>query len=357
MIATPIYITAGGQISMQAPLCDDWLTQPVRPEGPYVRSTDPDFKAYMSPGESRRLGKLLKRALAVALHTLREAGMERPEAIVTGTGLGSVESTETFLSDLVHQGEELLKPTPFMQSTHNTIGSLIAIHTATHGYNNTYAHREISFESALMDARLQLLSGAVENVLVGAHDGITPSYFTMLQRTGYVGQPGMVPCGETAVELLLRTAPPSDATPWCRLAGLRLLHRPTRAEVDAAATALLAEAELQGPAEVDAVLLGLNGDEQHDAAYAELLPAWCTSETSLCLHYKHLFGESYTAAALGTYVAAVLLREQCVPEPLILSGAAPKGALENLLVAHVYEGGRNVSLLLLQTSCGRRSSL
>ncbi len=338
---------------MQSPLCDDWLTAPIRSEAPYVRSLDPDFKAFMTPGESRRLGKLLKRALAVALHTLRQAGVERPEAIVTGTGLGSVESTEAFLSDLVEQGETLLKPTHFMQSTHNTIGSLIAIHTATHGYNNTYAHLGLSFESALMDARLQLLTGSVENVLVGAHDGITPSYFTMLQRAGYVGQPGMVPCGETAVELLLRTAPPVEESAWCTLAGLRLLHRPTRTEVDAAATALLADADMT-PTDVDAVLLGLNDDAKHDAAYADLLPSWCTTDGPLRLHYKHLFGESYTAAALGTYAAAVMLREQCIPRHLILGGTGPIGALRNLLVAHVYEGGRNVSLILLR-SCGPSS--
>ena len=45
-------------------------------------------------------------------------------------------------------GENCLKPSLFMQSTHNTIGSLIGIVLKCHGYNNTYSHEGISFESA-----------------------------------------------------------------------------------------------------------------------------------------------------------------------------------------------------------------
>jgi hypothetical protein len=353
---TPIYITAGSQISMQQPLSDEWLQQPVlHTEEPYVRSVDPDFKAFISAGEARRLGKLLKRALTTALDTLRQAGLERPEAIITGTGLGSVESTEAFLTDLVNQGEQMLKPTHFMQSTHNTIGSLIAIHTATHGYNNTYAHLGLSFESALLDAVLQLRAGHLHNVLVGAHDAITPSYFTLLQHMGYVGQSGQVPCGETAVELLLRTDTDTANAAWCELAGLRLLHHPTPQQVDSAVNALLAEADLTVP-EVEALLLGVNGYQPHDEAYRTLLPAWCTEGSRLTLQYKQFFGESFTASALGLYAAASILKSGVVPGAMIIpqTASTQPQAPRTLLMAHVYDGGRDVSLILLR-SCGPSS--
>jgi 3-oxoacyl-(acyl-carrier-protein) synthase len=350
---TPIYITAAGQISMQPPLCDDWWSQPLSYDTPYVRSLDPDFKPYMTPGEARRLGKLLKRALATAMHTLQAAGVEQPDAIITGTGLGSVESTEAFLNDLVEQGEQMLKPTHFMQSTHNTIGSLIAIHTATHGYNNTYAHLGLSFESALLDATLQLSLGNIGNALVGAHDGITPSYFTLLQRSGYVGQPGMVPCGETAVEMMLRADISTPAEAWAELLGLKVMHRPTAEQLAEALQSLLHDADLT-PADIDAVLLGLNGDAKHDAAYTRLLPSWLWSAHHTQLHYKHLFGESYTAAALGVYAAATALRRGEVPEVLLRHPApAEAKSLHNILVAHIYDDGRGASLILLGTPCGR----
>ena len=58
-----IYIKAATQISMQQPLSEAWLTAPERPNVPYQRSQDPNFRDWLNPLESRRMGKLMKRAL------------------------------------------------------------------------------------------------------------------------------------------------------------------------------------------------------------------------------------------------------------------------------------------------------
>ena len=81
------------------------MENPVAHQEPFCRSIEPDYKPYVSPVEGRRMGKLLKRALATSRKTLDDCGMECPEAIITGTGLGSVESTEAFLLDLCQNGE------------------------------------------------------------------------------------------------------------------------------------------------------------------------------------------------------------------------------------------------------------
>jgi len=142
---------------------------------------DPDFKQYMTAGEARRLGPMLKRTLAVSLQTLRDAGSVQadgmvapfvPDAIVTGTAWGNAESQETFLRDLLEGGEQLLKPTPFMQSTHNTIGSLIAISTRNHGYNNTHSQGDDSLTMSLLDAVMLMQLGEIESALVGWHDAM-----------------------------------------------------------------------------------------------------------------------------------------------------------------------------------------
>lgn len=145
---------------------------------------NPDFKQYMTVGEARRLGTMLKRTLAVSLQTLRDAGTRQedgtivpfvPDAIITGTAWGNAESQETFLRDMLEGGEQLLKPTPFMQSTHNTIGSLIAISTHNHGYNNTHSQGNDSLQMALLDAVMLMQLGEVESALVGCHDAL-PEY-------------------------------------------------------------------------------------------------------------------------------------------------------------------------------------
>jgi len=146
-----------------------------------AEDADPDFKQYMTPGEARRLGPMLKRTLAVSLQTLRDAGAKEedgtlqpfvPDAIITGTAWGNAESQEIFLRDLLEGGEQLLKPTPFMQSTHNTIGSLIAISTRNHGYNNTHSQGAESLKMALLDAVMLMEQGEIESALVGLHDAI-----------------------------------------------------------------------------------------------------------------------------------------------------------------------------------------
>ena len=86
------------------------------------------------------------------MECLKEAGVENPGAIITGTAYGCLADTESFLTKMVENKEELLTPTAFIQSTHNTVGAQIALMLKCHNYNNTFVHRGFSFENALLDA-------------------------------------------------------------------------------------------------------------------------------------------------------------------------------------------------------------
>ena len=133
---------------------------------------DPPFRDYLSPLESRRLDKLLKRTVACSLQTLRQCPEVVPDAIITATVWGSAISAITFFHDMMRQGEAFLKPTLFMQSTHNTMSSLIAIQTHNHGYNVTHSQLDDSLPHAFLDAWLQMQSGRIRSALVGIHDSI-----------------------------------------------------------------------------------------------------------------------------------------------------------------------------------------
>ena len=135
-----------------------------------------DYKEYISPKEGRRMGKLMKAATLTSLMALREAGIESPDAIVTATANGMLETSEKFLVDMVDNGEETLSPTLFMQSTHNTIGSAIAIRTQCHGYNITYTQGKDSMKWALRDAERLIRMGKAKTVLVGCHDESSPLF-------------------------------------------------------------------------------------------------------------------------------------------------------------------------------------
>lgn len=135
-----------------------------------------DYKEYISPKEGRRMGKLMKAATLTYLMALREAGIECPDAIITATANGMLETSEKFLVDMVDNGEETLSPTLFMQSTHNTIGSAIAIRTQCHGYNITYTQGKDSMKWALRDAERLIRMGKAKTVLVGCHDESSPLF-------------------------------------------------------------------------------------------------------------------------------------------------------------------------------------
>jgi 3-oxoacyl-(acyl-carrier-protein) synthase len=333
----PIYINTIKQISVQQPLTDEWFDTPVQYSENYVRAVDPDFKQYLAPNTARRLGKILKRALVVSQKAMEASGISNPDAIITGTGLGCIENTELFLDKLVREGEKLLNPTQFMQSTHNTISSLVAIEAKCHNYNTTYAHKGISFDCALQDAFLQMQSGKIQTALVGAHDEMTPQYFKFLQKAGYFPKLDMqqsnMRCethdnhlkfdhffaGETAVAMMLSTKKTENTlceiknveeyygNYHCGLLDCRQADDP-RFHEKQGISAFAGMTEINP----DFVMVGTNGVTENDDVYFEncrnLFP------NIPLLHYKAVFGESYTSPAFAMYAAALCLKNGKIPE-------------------------------------------
>jgi len=313
-----IYIKSATQISMQEPLSESWMTSPVVYQEPYVRCIDPNFREWLNPLESRRMGKILKRALVTAMSAIKTSGIQQPGAIITGTGLGCIEHTEQFLRQLCQEGEELLKPTSFMQSTHNTISSLIAIRTQCHGYNSTYSHKSVSFDSALMDAFIQMRLGDIDSALVTGNDELTPTYFEVLRRTGYIGQSGQVPAGEASVAMMLSTNPDQAL---CEIESLHMTCSPDKAPASLG--------------QIDAVMVGTNGCTVNDEIYDRLTAHYASVPL---LHYKHLFGEGYSASALGLYAAAHVLKTGEAPALMRCDGEEGSISVRRLLVVNHSDG-------------------
>lgn len=202
-----VYIKAASQISVQEPLCEEWMRNPRQLSGPAVRCIDPDYKQFFSPMQARRMGLLFKRAMVTSRKVLETSGITCPDAVITGTALGCIENTEHFLDPMCRDAEASLSPTAFMQSTHNTIGSMVAIALGCHGYNCTYSQEGISFESALLDAVMQLGCGEAGNVLVGAHDELTDNVARLMEGIS----PGVYPFSEGSVAMVLTADSPGDA--------------------------------------------------------------------------------------------------------------------------------------------------
>lgn len=163
----------------------------------------PDLTEFVSKLESRRMCKLLKSAIFTTMTAIKEACIDEVDGIITATEYGMLDNSEKFLTQMCQDGEELLKPTLFMQSTHNTIGGTLAIRMKCHGYNITFSNGSDSLKDALLDARLQFELGRAKNIVVGYHNELTPCFAKMEQRL-YGHQK---PAGETSVVMVLSTDP------------------------------------------------------------------------------------------------------------------------------------------------------
>ena len=155
-----LIISSKGTDLSEAPL------HSVNPSIVIDQADDTDVSVYINPSEARRMTLQTRRIVVAAKRAMKEANITMPDAIVCATQWGCMLQSMRFLQDMMDSNEQQLKPTPFIQSTHNTIASLIAILTGNHGYNSTYSQGHKSFSCALKDIETQIALGQIRNALV-----------------------------------------------------------------------------------------------------------------------------------------------------------------------------------------------
>jgi len=128
----------------------------------------PEYKNFIDGGSLRRMSEILRMGLACSKDCITQSGINNPDAIIVGTGLGCLTDTEKFLKNAITI-KGLIPPTSFIQSTHNTIAGQISLTLKNYNYNMTHTQNSVSFEHALIDAMLSL-NESKSNVLVGAAD-------------------------------------------------------------------------------------------------------------------------------------------------------------------------------------------
>ncbi len=169
-----------------------------------------DLKALIPDAAMRRrMSRIVRLGVSTAVECMGSVeAIGELDAVITATGWGCMADSERFLRNIIEQEEQLLNPTPFIQSTFNTVGAQIALLQHNHCYNVTYTHRSHSFEDALLDAALRIADGEASRVLVGAFDECTDTLRQILERTGWRRHAEI---GEGCLFALL-TAQPSERT-------------------------------------------------------------------------------------------------------------------------------------------------
>jgi 3-oxoacyl-(acyl-carrier-protein) synthase len=348
------FITGIGNISPQKTYDNNcFLDQAESHSGNRLTCMEPDYEKLIDSRILRRMSRIIRMSWSAAKICLDDAGIHKPDAIVTGTGMGCIEDTEKFLMAIYESDERLLPPTPFIQSTHNTIGAQIAFMLQCTNYNMTYTQRGISFENALQDAISLMTEPEFENILVGGFDEMTPNQMILYNRLNYYKNeinsnfelfhhktPGTI-AGEGNTYFIISRERNSKC--YASIGDVATFNYPANSSfIHHQINSFLSRNNLT-PADISLLITGRNGDVNFDHIYDEITEH--IFKNSSWASFKHLCGEYHTASAFALWLGANILKRQFIPEAVKISNNTPN-SFKHILIYNHYRN-TNHSLILL----------
>lgn len=347
-----VYINSAACISVQDTLNENFFDN-LKPENSVqiVKAIEPNYKEFIPPAASRRMSKTVKMSSVASKYALKEAGIEKPDAIIVGTGMGCSQDSEKFLKNVLENNEEFLTPTFFIQSTHNTVAGQIALGLQCHGYNFTYVNTSSSLEFSFLDAKLQINDGEADNVLVGSTDEQTDRTMELYKLNNTIKKEENLPVdylnsktegviwSEGASFFVLGKDKAENS--YAQLKDIQLSNRLDLEETQQFIEEFLTKNNLITQ-DIDVVILGFSGDAKSDVYYTKAMHLF---SSSALLYYKHLSGEYNTASGFSTFMACHILKNQEIPEVMMTNDLKKKEIKNILLYNHL--GGNDHSLVLL----------
>tara|TARA_R110000751_G_scaffold295678_1_gene404351 strand:+ start:16725 stop:17789 length:1065 start_codon:yes stop_codon:yes gene_type:complete len=349
-----VYINSIGSISAQKTFDNNDFLEEITPyEDTVISAIEPNYKDFIPPAAARRMAKGIKMGVVASKIAMEEADLTDIDAIITGTGMGCVRDSEKFVTAILDNNEQFLTPTSFIQSTHNTVAGQIALGIGCKGYNFTYVHSSISFESALIDALMQLECREAENILVGGVDEsgehtnaihklikhIKPEkvHSNKLLHSNTVG----AVFGEGANFFVLSNNKQDSS--YAQVLDVKTYNTLAKPELMVALKSFLKENKLS-VADIDVLISGNNGDIEYDDYYLELTNG--PFKNTQQVYYKHLSGEFNTASAFGFWLGAKILKTRHIPSAIVLNTIRAQ-KIEIVLLYNQYRG-KNHSFTLLR---------
>lgn len=318
-----------------------------------IFAQDPDYKQYIPPAAARRMAKGIKMGVVASKIAMDEAGIETVDAIITGTGMGCMIDSEKFVSSILDNNEQYLTPTSFIQSTHNTVAGQIALGMECKAYNFTYVHSSISFESALLDAKMQLENDEAQHILVGGVEELG-EHTTMVHCLINHVKPDSVTISEVlnsntqgavfseGASFFVVSNKKKESC-YAELVAVETFNTLKKEKVSRTIESFLEENNLK-TTDIDVVVFGNNGDVDFDGYYNQLSEGIFSKTQQV--FYKHLVGENNTVSAFGVWLASKILKTQTIPE-IVKINEIKSSEVKTVLCYNQYRG-QNHSLLLLK---------
>ena len=310
---------------------------------------EPAYAEFIPLNLLRRMGKAVKMGIAAALPIVNRN--QKVDGIIIGTANGGLENCIDFLNQIVTYDEGVLTPTNFVQSTPNALAGQLALMTKNTGYNSTHVNGSLSFENALVDAKLffeattnktSLLVGSVEEIssynyhidlLSGRYKKEIISNDQLIQSN----TEGSI-CGEGASFFLLSNSPEHAVA---EIVDTTQIIHPSTADLTVLMNAFFEKNQLSMDA-IDLILLGKNGDNRLDFWYDDfhqIFPA------TPAINFKQLTGDYRTISGFATYLGVQILNGK-------INGAHPAFNTEfptncnHILIYNHFDGIRHGFILI-----------
>jgi len=308
-----MYITDLKAISSQLTYKEEFLKgELVAYDDKVYNVIEPDYIEFIPKGLLRRMGKAVRMGVGTGLPLVKENN--DIDAIIMGTANGGLEDCIKFLNQIVEYDEGVLTPTNFVQSTPNAVAGQLALMGQCKGYNTTYTNGGLAFENALLDGLLLFQQGACSKILLGGIEEISDYNYnidslvnkykeTAVKNSELIDAttPGTV-CGEGACMFIMERNPKNY---YAKIEDVGQITYPNKEDLAYCMDEMLKRNKLNR-SDIDTVMLGLNGDINHNDWYThvseDLLPEANT------LSFKNLIGDYRTCTSFAVWLAAHLLK-------------------------------------------------
>ena len=278
---------------------------------------EPDYTNYIPKGMLRRMGKSVRLGVGAGLHLLPKN--PQLDGILMASSNGAIEDCFKFLEQMVNYNEGTLTPTHFVQSTPNAPAGQLALMSKTTGYNTTYVSTGLAFEAALLDAKMLLEEGRGRTFMIGAVEELSECHYVVHNKVNHFKKEtinanallasdteGTV-YGEGAASFIVTNTPTEEGI---RITDIDQINFPEKDEIEERIDDFLNRNGLSVN-DIDAVVIGMNGDNRFDYRYNSLLETLFANQGVYT--YKNMVGEFPTSSSFATWMSYQLLKGNPMP--------------------------------------------
>ena len=267
-----------------------------------------EMARHLSEREARRMKRLQRLAMTLAISACGKAGSDRPgpSSVFFGTGWGALTETHDFLMKLFDSADQFTSPIDFIGSVHNAASGQVAIHYKAEGANIATTGGDCAFEQALMAAGL-LTRRSDDPILVLGADEYQSTLTPLFDRSAAISSAP----ADGGGALYLR---PATDDAGCRIRFVHLAYHgggePDLPQLIDKLGGARSIGERYG-----AILAGLPLAHQEQAAGQLASFLSLTGYARPVIDYRRFTGEFGSASAVAAVLGAVLVETDALPDP------------------------------------------